>query len=91
METLNPTRLAELGEKLYQERFKDQYAPEHTGEVLAIDVESESAYLGKSALEALLAGEAAHRGGFFHVVKIGGPGVYQMGFGRSTSRDRIVR
>jgi hypothetical protein len=90
METMSPTRLAELGRKLYQERFKDQYLPEHKGEVLAIDVESESAYLGKSVVEALLAGEAAHSGGFFHVVRIGSPGVYQMGFERSTSRDRIV-
>ncbi len=91
MQTLSPTRLAELGEKLYEERFKDEFAPEHTGEILAIEVESRTAYLGKSALEALMAAKAAHEHGFFHVVKIGGSGVYKMGLGRSTPNVRGVR
>jgi len=34
MATLNPTRLAELGRKLYEERFKNAYAAAHTGELL---------------------------------------------------------
>lgn len=91
MQTLNPTRLAELGEQLYQKRFKEEFAPEHTGEILAIEVESKTAYLGKSALEALLAAKAAHENGFFHVVRIGGPGVYKMGLGRSAPSVRGVR
>jgi len=83
METLSPTRVAALGEKLYRDRFLAEYASAHMGEILAIEVESETAYLGKSALDALLAAEASHKNGSFHVVKIGGPGVYQMGLGRS--------
>lgn len=82
METLSPNRLAEIGDKLYEERFKNKYTPEHTGEILAIEVASETAYLGKSALQALRAGQAAQHDGTFHLVRIGGPGVYQMGFGR---------
>ncbi len=84
METFNPTRQAEIGDKLYYERFQQEYLPEHLGEILAIDVESEVAYLGKSVLDALDAAEKAHKDGFFHIVKIGGPGVYRLGFGRST-------
>lgn len=82
METPSPTQLAKIGEKLYEERFKNEYTPEHTGEILAIEVASETAYLGKSALQALLAGQAAQHDGTFHLVRIGGPGVYHMGFDR---------
>jgi len=91
MATLNPPRLAELGERLHEEHFKAEYLQEHTGEILAIDVESKTAYLGKSPLEALLAAKAAHKNGFFHIVKIGGPGVYKMGLGRSAPNVRAVR
>ncbi len=90
MQTLDPARLAELGERLYEERFKAEFAPEHTGEILAIEVESRTAYLGKSPVEALLAAKAAHENGFFHIVKIGGPGVYKMGLGRSSPNVRPV-
>ncbi len=61
MEIVNPTRLAELGQKLYEERFKDAYAADHTGEPLAIEVESKTACLGKSVLEALTAAEKARQ------------------------------
>jgi len=91
METLNPTSLAELGERLYEEHFKAEYSPEHTGEILAIEVKSKTAYLGKSPLEALLAAKAAHKNGFFHVVKIGSPGVYNLRSGRPNANGRILR
>jgi hypothetical protein len=78
MEILNPTRLAELGWKLYEERFKDEYFPAHTGEILAIDIESSTAYLGKSPLEALTIAKAANHNGHFHLIKIGSAGVYAL-------------
>jgi hypothetical protein len=91
MEIVNPTRLAELGRKLYDERFKDAYAAEHTGEVLAIDVDSGTAYLGTSPLEALTTARAANSNGHFHLVKIGFSGVYELRSGRPGSRVRLVR
>ena len=91
METLNPTRLAELGQKLYEERFKDAYAAEHTGEILAIDVDSGTAYLGTSPLEALTTARAANSNGHFHLVKIGFSGVYTLRSATSEARARQVR
>jgi hypothetical protein len=46
-------------------------------------VESKTAYLGKSVLEALTAAKKAHQNGFFHVVKIGSAGVYKLRLGRA--------
>jgi len=88
MATLNPTRLAELGRKLYEERFKDEYAPAHTGEILAIDIESSTAYLGKTPLEALAVAKAANHSGHFHLIKIGSVGVYTL---RSVTSDAHTR
>jgi len=85
VETFNPPRQAEIGDKLYYERFHQEYSPEYLGEILAIDVESEKAYLGHSVIEALDAAEKAHKDGFFHVVKIGSPGVYRLGLRRPSA------
>ncbi len=88
METLNPTRLAELGRKLYEERFKDEYFPAHTGKILAIDIESGAAYLGTTPLEALTIARAANHNGNFHLIRIGSAGVYTL---RSTISDAHAR
>ena len=82
METLSPTRLAQLGDKLYEERFKNEYTPEHTGEVLAIKVDSEQPTSGSLPSKHSSQARPAQHDGTFHLVRIGGPGVYQMGFGR---------
>jgi hypothetical protein len=74
----NPAQVTEIGKKLYAERFEPLYAPEHTGEILAIEVQSKTAYLGNSGGEALRAAMAAHPEGFFHVLRIGGGGVYKV-------------
>jgi hypothetical protein len=74
----NPTQLGDLGRKLYTETFEPIYAPSHIGEILAIEVKSKTAYLGKTPLEALQTAQAAQPNGFFHLVRIGSPGVYKL-------------
>jgi len=86
MAILNPTRLADLGRKLYADLFEPVYALDHQGEILAIEVQSKTAYLGKSGGEALRAGIEAHPDGFFHILRIGGGGVYKVPIGRSDAR-----
>ena len=89
--TLSPTRLAERGRELYAERFRPKFDPGHKGEYLAIDVEAETAYLGKTPLQALETGESAHPEGFFYLLRIGMPGVYKLRSGGSTSRAGLFR
>jgi hypothetical protein len=91
MANLNPNQLAELGEKLYEDVFREEYASGHSGEFLAIDVDAKTAFVGKSVEEALLAAKTANESGFFHVVRIGAPGVYKVSFGRSNARGWLFR
>jgi hypothetical protein len=90
MATMNFDQVAETGKKLYEEEFKEKFATGHTGEVLAIEVKSKTAYLGKTPLEALSAGEAANQAGLFYLVRIGSPGVYHLRSTRRATRDRLV-
>ena len=91
MTILNPAQLAERGKKLYEEEFKERYAAGHIGEILAIEIKSRSAYLGKTPLEALNAAEAAQPNGFFHLIRIGSPGVYNLRSGRPNANGRFFR
>jgi len=90
MATMNLNQLAETGKKLYEEEFKDKFASDHNGEVLAIEVQTKTAYLGKTPLEALTAGETAQATGLFYLVRIGSPGVYHLR-SRSTRSTPGVR
>jgi hypothetical protein len=76
----DPTKLAEAGEKLYQERFKHEYEPDHKGEFIAIDVIRGVATLAKEPEEALGQAQAANPNGLFHLLRIGSAGACSTGF-----------
>lgn len=82
MAVLNVKQFSESGRKLYEEEFKDKFAPQHDGELLAIDLVSKTAYLGKTPLEAMQTGRRAKPSGAFYLVRIGSPGIYQLRSGR---------
>lgn len=63
-------KIAEKGAKIY-DRIKIKYEPHDNGKFLAIDVESEKEYLGKTSAEALTLARAQHPNKVFYVVKIG--------------------
>ena len=58
------------GAKIYQE-IKTQYEPVQNGKFLAIDVDSKSAYMAESSVEAMNLARAKHPKKVFYVVKIG--------------------
>ena len=88
---LNPAQVSALGKTLYEEEFKERYAAGHAGEILAIEVKSKCAYLGKTPLEALKAAEASQPDGFFHLIRIGSPGVYSLRSGGANANGRFFR
>ena len=85
----NPKIIAERGEKIYNEKFREKYEKKHLGRFVAIDVASETAYLGDSP-EAVL--EEARRDapkGTFHLIKVGSPGTYRVTYSSSAELDWI--
>ena len=86
---LGPEEIAARGEKLYTERYQQQYALSHPGKLLAIDVTTGgSAYLADSPEEALRTALKSNPQGFFYIVRIGFPAVYRVGYTRGASRGR---
>ena len=64
---------AEVGQKMYDEKFRATLEPQEFGKYLALDLESGSAALGKSSTEAMAAGKKVAPGGFFYVIRVGFP------------------
>jgi hypothetical protein len=68
--------VAAAGERLYH-KLAPFYERER-GKYLAIDVDTEKAYLAASPQEALSLAEKANAHGTFHLVKIGSEGLYRV-------------
>lgn len=74
---VNPRKLAAKGEKIYDEKLKMMLEPEHNGEIVAIEVESEDYFLGNSVVEATEAAKQKYPSRLFHVIKVGYPAVHK--------------
>lgn len=86
-----PSMIAEKGEKLYEERFRAEYEPNHSGKFLAIDIDSEQAFLADAPEAALQNARQANPTGSFHLIKIGSPGVFRVGYAGRQSGDWIFQ
>lgn len=84
---LNPEIIAEKGEKIYQEKLKDTLEKDHKGEFVAIEVESEKYFLGKTPEEALEVAKKEFSDRIFHLIRIGFAGIYDASL--STSKMLI--
>lgn len=63
-------KIADKGSEIY-DKDKVRYEPEHTGEFLAIDIDSEKTYLANTSSEAVELARKSHPNKIFYVVKIG--------------------
>jgi len=80
---LNPELIAERGEQIYQERLKDSLEKKHTGEFVAIEVESRKHFLAKTAENALEQARKAFPDKIFHLIRVGYSGVYKVSWSAS--------
>lgn len=76
----NPEKVAELGEKIYRERYKERYEREHPERFVAIDIDTGLAYLGETPEDALEKAMAAAPEGVFHLVQIGFSGAFRVAY-----------
>lgn len=74
-----PDALSENGQRLYDERLRDLVEPEHVGEFIAIDPETERYFLGSTGLAALHAGRQELPGKLFYLLRVGSDAAYRMG------------
>ncbi|HEY9404765.1 MAG TPA: hypothetical protein VIQ24_19065 [Pyrinomonadaceae bacterium] len=71
--------LAESGQCLYDGRLKVLLEPEHEGEFVAIDPDSERYFLGPTGLAALPAGRKELPDKLFYLLRVGYVATYRVG------------
>lgn len=76
----NPNAIVELGEKIYEERYRKQFEAEHVGEFVAINVNSGHATLGATAEEALRKARESDPKGLLHLIRVGSPGAFRVSY-----------
>ncbi|HYL84236.1 MAG TPA: hypothetical protein VE263_08385 [Candidatus Angelobacter sp.] len=91
MPSLTPQDISDRGDALYKSKFQALYEKQHPGKFLAIDVVTQEGFLGDSPEQALEAAQAQNINGYFHLVKIGSPGVFRVSFSRSHTHDGVIR
>lgn len=65
-------------EAIYRTKLKPKLEGKYKGRIVAIDVESEDYFVGKTVLEAIEKGRKKHPGKLFYAVRIGYPAVHSL-------------
>lgn len=84
MPPTNPAAIADQGERIYRERYQVDYERLHSGQFVAIDIDTERAYVGATPEAALQAARAANAAGLFHLVRVGSPGVFRTAYSEAS-------
>ncbi len=88
----NPQDIADAGERIYSEKYKEEFEKKHSGKFVAIDVITEEAYIAEQPEEALDAARKASPKGYFHLIKVGSPGAFRVGYISNNARsERLFR
>jgi hypothetical protein len=87
----NPKAAAELGEKIYQDRYKTVYELEHPGKFVAINVLTEATFIADTPEAALDTAYAACPDGIFHLIQVGHAGAFRVSYGQSSGVDWLFR
>lgn len=78
--TLSAAKIAQRAGKIYQEKHQKQCEPQHNGKCAVIDIEDGSIYLGDFPEDAMRAGVEASPNGIFHLMRIGTPNSFRLGY-----------
>ena len=68
---MTPDKIAEIGDQIYHDTFRETYEDEYKGRFLAIDVTYKTAHLGDHPEDAINEAEKKNPNGNFYLVKIG--------------------
>jgi hypothetical protein len=84
----DPEATARKGERIYDQKYRAQYENTAKGQFLAIEVNSENAYLGANPEEAITNGKRAVPNGIFHLVRIGSVGAFRVSYTSNETHNR---
>lgn len=88
----NPKQLAEKGEAIYNEKYREEYERLHPGKYVAIDLGSGKAFVADTPEGAVVLLQKESPRSFFHLIKVGSPGVFKVGYSvHNNERDWLFR
>ncbi len=87
----NPKDIAERGETIYKEKYRQKYEEEHLGKFVVIEVGSGQAYLGDTPDAAFETAREESPQGLFHLIKVGSPGAFRASYSPSESLDWVFQ
>ena len=88
----DPKAISDAGERIYHDRYKQDYERQYPGQFVAIDILGGSATLGSTTSEALLRAKQQHPNGVFHLIRVGHAGAFEVGTAyRHVCTDRLPR
>ena len=82
----SPDKIAEAGERYYNERHRTILEKSSLGQFVAVDVLTGEAYVGQFPEIALDTARKAAANGIFHLIRIGSPGAFRVSFGGPRSK-----
>jgi hypothetical protein len=86
----DPRSVAALGEKIYAERYREEFEQLYLGQFVVIDVTTEEAYRGITPEEAINAARQHAPQGVFHMIRVGEPGAFRVSYtARVAGRSRL--
>ena len=77
----SPEKIADEGQRLYDERHREGLEVEHRGQFVAIDVTTGNAYVARFPEQAIEEARTQAPNGVFHLIRIGAPGAFKVSFG----------
>jgi hypothetical protein len=87
----NPKAIAERGEEIYRNNYKELYEREQPGKFVAIDITTERDYLADTPEAALEAARAASPTGLFHLIQVGFSGAFRVSYADHATLDWLFR
>lgn len=86
----DPKAISDTGNRIYSAQYKEEYEKKYPDQFVAINVLEGSATLGATMTEALTKAKGLHPEGFFHLIRVGHAGAFEVGWAnRHVTSDRV--
>ena len=72
--------VVDKGERIYSEKYKQEFERKYMGQFAVIDVNTGIAYHGEFPELALEEARKQAPGGLFHLIRVGAPGAYRVSY-----------
>ncbi len=80
MSLADPREIARIAEEIYRQKYKEHFEKAHSGKFVVIDIRSKEAHIGDFAEEAFEIARKKAPHGVFHLIRIGAPGAFRVGY-----------